>query len=795
MLRILVVILLYLASVSSSLPALATVSTTVAENTATGNGATTSFPFTFRVFSGTDVQVLVNNVLQNSGQVQISTNDATGVGGTVLFTTAPTTGAAIVIRRAVSQTQQMAFPLQAKLDTRELERTLDKNVAMVQDVKRDVDRRTFVWRGTWSSANTYQKGEAAALSGTAYICLTPNTTSQPPSADWDTLASKGDAGATGATGAAGATGPAGAAGAAGAISQLQEEGSNLTVRSTVDFVGSGLTASDTGSKTQVAINAQLSSLADLATNGLVTRTASNTITARTITGTSNQITISNGSGASGNPTIALASDPTVPGTGAMIPPAGTTVQRPSGAAGKVRYNTTDNKLEYHNGTDWIQLDNTGGGGGSGAPTTARYVVLATNSTLTAEEVLIGTSNRITVTPSGTNGGNVTLDIGSDVVTLTGSQTLTNKTLTSPVIGTIVNTGTITLPTATTTLVGRDTTDTLTNKTLTAPVISTITVSGNTVTLPAAATTLVGRDTTDTLTNKTITSPHFASSIILDQSGGNYTLTWVNPASARALSIPDPGGSDSFVFAAATQTLTNKSISAGQINSGVLTQAVGGTGFGSFTAGDIIVVDNSGNLVKLAGGNNSDVLTYNTGTNPKVTWAAPGAGSGTVTNFSAGDLSPLFTTTEATTTTTPALSFALSNAAAHTFFGNNTGSTAAPGFQAIGAADIAGAKYDSGEQTITAAGNLVLNHGLGYVPTDVWAVLVCKIANLGYAVNDIVVAPAVMTSGSFGVAVTTTSTQLNIRFGSSAGAIAIGAKATGVYTAIVAADWKIKFYAR
>ncbi len=55
------------------------------------------------------------------------------------------------------------------------------------------------------------------------------------------------------------------------------------------------------------------------------------------------------------------------------------------------------------------------------------------------------------------------------------------------------------------------------------------------------------------------------------------------------------------------------------------------------------------------------------------------GSGTVTNFSAGDLSPLFTTSEATTTTTPALTFNLSNAGAYTNFGNNTSSSAAPSF--------------------------------------------------------------------------------------------------------------------
>ena len=69
------------------------------------------------------------------------------------------------------------------------------------------------------------------------------------------------------------------------------------------------------------------------------------------------------------------------------------------------------------------------------------------------------------------------DLYSNPVTLTGTQTLTNKTLTAPVISTISNTGTLTLPTSTDTLVGRATTDTLTNKTLTSPTISGPTLSG------------------------------------------------------------------------------------------------------------------------------------------------------------------------------------------------------------------------------------------------------------------------------------------------------------------------------
>jgi len=74
---------------------------------------------------------------------------------------------------------------------------------------------------------------------------------------------------------------------------------------------------------------------------------------------------------------------------------------------------------------------------------------------------------------------LTVAIDSSVTTLTGTQTLTNKTLTAPVISTISNTGTLTLPTSTDTLVGRATTDTLTNKTLTSAVLNT-SVSGTAI---------------------------------------------------------------------------------------------------------------------------------------------------------------------------------------------------------------------------------------------------------------------------------------------------------------------------
>ena len=83
------------------------------------------------------------------------------------------------------------------------------------------------------------------------------------------------------------------------------------------------------------------------------------------------------------------------------------------------------------------------------------------------------------------------------------------------------TTTLTLPAATDTLVGRATTDTLTNKTLTSPVIGTI-VNTGTLTLPTSTDTLVGRATTDTLTNKTLTSPTLTTPVLGTPSSGTLT---------------------------------------------------------------------------------------------------------------------------------------------------------------------------------------------------------------------------------------------------------------------------------
>ncbi len=124
------------------------------------------------------------------------------------------------------------------------------------------------------------------------------------------------------------------------------------------------------------------------------------------------------------------------------------------------------------------------------------------------------------------------DTNLTLVGTTTTQTLTNKTITNPIISSISNGGTIYFPSGNDTLVGLATTDQLSNKSLKnntvfhvdnsdiskklgfstsgASTSTTMTITSShtanrTITLPNANDTLVGKATTDTLTNKTISA--------------------------------------------------------------------------------------------------------------------------------------------------------------------------------------------------------------------------------------------------------------------------------------------------
>ncbi len=152
---------------------------------------------------------------------------------------------------------------------------------------------------------------------------------------------------------------------------------------------------------------------------------------------------------------------------------------------------------------------------------------------------------------------VTLNIDATVATLTGTQTLTNKTLTTPIIASLKqsSSNTLTMPAVTDTLVGKTTTDTLTNKTLTSPVLggTTTTASGNLIVDPATQILEVKGDGSST-------------------EGGIQLNCRVNTHGQKILAQPHSegvtntmllpkGGDSTLVSEISTSTLTNKTIDA------------------------------------------------------------------------------------------------------------------------------------------------------------------------------------------------------------------------------------------
>ncbi len=312
-------------------------------------------------------------------------------------------------------------------------------------------------------------------------------------------------------------------------------------------------------------------LANASGTGLLAVVGGTTLAGRQIVGTSNQVTVTNGNG-SGNPTLALADNAIFPGTAAVTIPVGTNAEQPIGANGQIRYNSTTLAYEGYSAGSWRQFSQAGGvtsfsagstgltpsspttgivtlggtlnvsSGGTGANTLTGYLVGngtsavtavatipnagLTNSAITINGSSVSLGGSITVTATASNaltigtglsGGSyngstpVTIAIDSTVATLTGTQTLTNKSMSG----------------------SSNTFTDIPNGALTN---SSVTFNGSTVSLGGSAT--ITANTTNALTI-----------------GTGLTGTSFNGGSAVTIAI------DSTVATlTGTQTLTNKSIS-------------------------------------------------------------------------------------------------------------------------------------------------------------------------------------------------------------------------------------------
>lgn len=116
-----------------------TVSTVVDHNDYTGNGVTTSFPYTFRIFKKTDLAVSVVDLSENITVLALDTDytvtNAGGYnGGNVVLTTPLANGWQISIARELEPTQETDLRNQGKFFAEVHEDALDKLTMLIQQV-------------------------------------------------------------------------------------------------------------------------------------------------------------------------------------------------------------------------------------------------------------------------------------------------------------------------------------------------------------------------------------------------------------------------------------------------------------------------------------------------------------------------------------------------------------------------------------------------------------------------------------------------------------------------------------
>ena len=116
-----------------------TVSTVVDHNDYTGNGVTTSFPYTFRIFKKTDLAVSVIDLSENITELVLDTDytvtNAGGYnGGSVVLTTPLASGWQISIARELDPTQETDLRNQGKFFAEVHEDAFDKLTMLIQQV-------------------------------------------------------------------------------------------------------------------------------------------------------------------------------------------------------------------------------------------------------------------------------------------------------------------------------------------------------------------------------------------------------------------------------------------------------------------------------------------------------------------------------------------------------------------------------------------------------------------------------------------------------------------------------------
>ena len=124
-----------------------TISSTTVKNSYSGDGSTSAFSYTFKIFANSDLQVIIRSSTGAETVKTITTHytvsgagDANG--GSVTFTSGniPASGETVVIRRAVPQTQSIDYIANDPFPAESHEEGLDRSMMTIQQMQEELDR-------------------------------------------------------------------------------------------------------------------------------------------------------------------------------------------------------------------------------------------------------------------------------------------------------------------------------------------------------------------------------------------------------------------------------------------------------------------------------------------------------------------------------------------------------------------------------------------------------------------------------------------------------------------------------
>ena len=145
-----------------------TISSTTVKNSYNGDGSTTTFSYTFKVFADSDLQVIIRSALGTETVKTLTTHyTVTGAGGasggSVIFTggNIPVATETVVLRRAIPQTQAIDYIANDPFPAESHEEGLDRATMAIQQLQEELNRSIKISRTNTMTSTEFTVGSTA----------------------------------------------------------------------------------------------------------------------------------------------------------------------------------------------------------------------------------------------------------------------------------------------------------------------------------------------------------------------------------------------------------------------------------------------------------------------------------------------------------------------------------------------------------------------------------------------------------------------------------------------------------